>query len=268
MNNRRLVTTYQPDNFRVCNPLRPTRPSRCHCLNTDKPPKRPDPAIYSQLQRISQGLSVSWESPDITTNWWAPWRFMDYIGVIVHNHSTEASAVNVLVQVSWAPFGIGTQFSPLGAQMINLGIGPSSQTLNFPINQAIRDLGNNVSIRVDISHPHDKDPENNLGLQGIHGVLTSEVGKTPSLNFAVVNQSLNNETINLVVQPNDIGATVSPTNHTFLPNEQITATLSVNIPASIVPPAGGFVLKDATVIAVTGSGKTLGGVTLLVRVDS
>lgn len=268
MNNRKLATTFKPKDFRECNLVRPSRPARCHCLSTDKPPRRPDPAIYSQLQRISQGLSVSWESPDITTNWWAPWRFMDNIGVIVHNTSMEASAVNVLVQVSWAPFGIGTQFSHLGAQMINLGIGPSSQNLNFPINQAIRDLGNDVSIRVDISHPHDKDPENNLGLQGIHGVLTSESGKTPSMKFAVVNQSANTETINLVVQPNDIGATVSPTSHTFLPNEQITATLSVNIPASIVPPPGGFVLKDATVVAVTSSGKTLGGVTLLVRVDS
>lgn len=268
MNNHQLATRLPTDNIRPCHPARSERLSRCHCISTDKPPKRPDPAIYSQLQRIAQGLNASWESPDIKTNWWAPWRFMDNVEVIVHNESSEASAVNVLVQVSWAPFGIGTPLNPLGAHMINLGVGPSHQVLNFPVSQAIKDLGNNVSIRVDLSHPHDKDPDNNVGFQAIHGVLTSESGKNPSVNFAVVNQSLTNETINLVVQPNDIGATVSPASHNFLPNEQISATLTAAIPASIVPPTGGFVLKEATVIAVTSSGKTLGGITLLVRVDS
>ena len=55
---------------------RPKRP-HCRCIGTDQPPKRPDPAIYSQPQRLSSGQSASWESPDIQTNWWDDWRFMD-----------------------------------------------------------------------------------------------------------------------------------------------------------------------------------------------
>lgn len=68
----------------------------CKCVSTDQPPKRPDPAIYSQRQRLSQGLPTSWESPDIQTNWWDSWRFMDSIQVRAHNESNEASAVNTL----------------------------------------------------------------------------------------------------------------------------------------------------------------------------
>lgn len=246
---------------------RPKRP-HCKCISTDQPPKRPDPAIYSQLQRLSQGLATSWESPDVWTNFWDDWRFMDNVRVRVRNLSNEASAVNTLVQVDWAVFGIDTPFSSLGGQMVHLGFAPDEQNLYFPISDELRALGNNVSIRVKISHPHDKEPDNNLGFQAIHGVQTSKDGRSPSMTFAVVNSSTVAETINLVVLANDIGATVTPASRAFAPGEQITATLSTNIPAAIVPPAGGFILKDATVVGYDSSGRVLGGVTLLVRVDS
>lgn len=246
---------------------RPKRP-HCKCVSTDQPPKRPDPAIYSQRQRLSQGLATSWESPDIETNWWDAWRFMDSIVVHVHNESNEASAVNTLVQVRWAPFGIGTVYSALGDQMISLGYAPDVKALAFPINDAVRALGNDVSIEVRISHPHDKVADNNLGYQAIHGVRTSQVGRSYSMHFAVLNASAATETITLVVLANDIGGTVTPASRVFAPGEQITATLSVNVPAAIVPPAGDFILKDATVVGYDSGGRLLGGVTLLVRVDS
>lgn len=268
MQNPQKKATANQSRLRLCQPLVRKNRAHCHCITTDKPPKLPDPAIYSQSQRLSLGQISSWESPDIKTNFWEPWRFKDNIEVIVHNESSEASAVNALVQVSWAQFGIGTSFSPLGSQLINLGIGPSQQELLFPVNEGIKALGNQVSIRVDISHPHDKNSDNNTGYQTIHGVNTSEAGKSPSVDFVVVNDRPSIDTINLVVQANDINATVTPTSHVFAANEQITATLSTNIPASIVPPAGGHILKEATVIAYNSSGNMLGGITLLVRVDS
>lgn len=247
-----------------------TKPKRphCSCVHTDHPPKRPDPAIYSQLQLLSSGLATSWESPDIQTNWWDDWRFMDSIQVRVRNESNEASAVNTLVQVRWAPFGIGTTFSSLGDQMISLGYAPDAKDLAFPINEAVRALGNDVSIEVRIAHPHDKVADNNLGYQAIHGVRTSQVGRTPSMQFAVVNASAAAETITLVVLANDIGGAVTPVSRVFAPGEQITATLSANVPAAIVPPPGDFILKDATVVGYDSSGRVLGGVTLLVRIDS
>ena len=246
---------------------KPKRP-HCKCISTDQPPKRPDPAIYSQPQRLSSGQSASWESPDIQTNWWDDWRFMDSIQIRIHNESNEASAVNTLVQVRWAPFGIGTPYSTLGDQMISLGYAPDAKDLAFPINDAVRALGNDVSIQVQISHPHDKVPDNNLGYQAIHGVRTSQLGRSPSMTFAVVNASAVTQTITLVVLANDLGAAVTPANRVYAPGEQVTATLTTNIPAAIVPPAGGFLLKDATVVGYDSSGRLLGGVTLLVRVDA
>ena len=126
---RTNLAVEQLSHFKLCRPLRRMRRSHCKCISTDKPPKRPDPAIYSQWQRLTQGVAASWESPDIKTNWWEPWRFMDSVEVTVRNESNEASAVNTLVQVSWAPFGIGTTFSPLGAQLISLGLAPDEKTM-------------------------------------------------------------------------------------------------------------------------------------------
>ncbi len=245
-----------------------TKRTHYRCIGTDHPPKRPDPAIYSQTQRLSSGQSASWESPDIQTNWWDDWRFMESIQVRVHNASNEASAVNTLVQVRWAPFGIGTHYSALGEQMISLGYAPDAKDLAFPINDMVRALGNDVSIQVQISHPHDKAPDNNLGHQAIHGVRTSQAGRSPSMTFAVVNAAPTSDTITLMVLANDIGAAVTPANRVYAPGEQITATLTTAVPAAIVPTTGGFVLKEATVVGYNSSGKLLGGVTLLVRVDS
>jgi hypothetical protein len=193
---------------------------------------------------------------------------MDSIQVRVRNESNEASAVNTLVQVRWAQFGIGTTFASLGDQMISLGYAPDAKDLAFPINDSVRALGNDVSIEVKISHPHDKVADNNLGYQAIHGVRTSQVGKSPSMQFAVVNASAAAETITLVVQANDIGGVVTPSSRVFAPGEQIIATLTTNVPSSIVPPAGDFILKDVTVVGYDSRGRVLGGVTLLVRVDS
>jgi hypothetical protein len=246
---------------------RPKRP-HCRCIGTDHPPKRPDPAIYSQPRRIALGQTASWESPDIQTNWWDDWRFMDAIQVRIHNESNEASAINTLVQVRWAAFGIGTPFSPLGDQMINLGFAPDARDLQFPIDDAVRALGNDVSIEVRISHPHDKVPDNNLGYQAIHGVRTSQVGRSPSMHFAVRNPSGASQVVTLAVMPNDIAATVTPASRLYAPNEQIVATLSTTVPAAIVPPPGDFVLKEATVVGYDAGGRLIGGVTLLVRVDA
>lgn len=71
-----------------------------------------------------------------------------------------------------------------------------------------------------------------------------------------------------MVLANDIGGAVTPTSRVFAPGEQITATLTTNVPASIVPPAGDFILKEATVVGYDSGGRLLGGVTFLVRVDS
>lgn len=269
MSDRNVATAIRtPSDESQCEWKQRRKRSQCCRIGTDAPPKRPDPAIYSQPRRLALGQPTSWESPDIQTNWWDDWRFMDAIEARIHNQSSESSAVNVLVRMRWAPFGIGTVFESLGDQMISLGLAPDAKLISFPTSAALRELGNDVSIEVSISHPHDKDASNNVGYQAIHGVRTSQVGRSSTMSFAVRNPSASTDIITLAVLANDIGATVSPASRVFAPNEQITATLSVNVPATIVPPAGGFVLKDATVVGYNSGGKLLGGVALLVRIDS
>ena len=55
-----MLATSSLKRLKLCNPLVRKQQAHCKCLSTDKPPKRPDPAIYSQLQRLSQGTDVSW----------------------------------------------------------------------------------------------------------------------------------------------------------------------------------------------------------------
>lgn len=69
----------------LCDTLYRTRRAHCHCISTDKSSKRSDPAIFSQLQKLSQSLH---------TRYWSPWRFMDNRVVTVRNTSNEFSAVN------------------------------------------------------------------------------------------------------------------------------------------------------------------------------
>ena len=249
--------------------------THCDCMSTDNPPKRPDPALYSQVQRLSQGMTASWNNPDISY-----WRShsalgivsllteVDSIAVSVHNESNESSAVSVLVEVKWAPFGIGTTFSPLGAQVISLGIAPDQKRMLFPISDGIRALGNDVSLEVNISHPHDKNAGNNTGFDAVHSVSTLNAGSSPSLAFPLVNTSAVSETITLVVLANDIGATVTPAVRVYAPNEQITATLSTVTPASVTPSPANSNVREATVVAYNSHGRMLGGVTFLVWVNT
>jgi len=269
MSERQVVVVNLLNRLNLCSPLVRKWSAHGECITTDKPPKRPDPAIYSQLQRLSQGMTATWNNEDIQVRGLTGFQ-SDSIEVIVRNKSGECSAVNTLVQVKWALFGIGTVFSSLGSQVIDVGVGiPDYKHVFFPINGDIRALDSDVSIQVDISHPHDKDTSNNTGFEAVRMVLTSDEGKSPTMNFPVVNTSAVSETITLVVLANDIAATVTPTSRVYAPNEQIQATLSTIIPASIASwGVGHNIRKEATVVGYDSGGKILGGVTLLVEVDS
>jgi hypothetical protein len=56
---------------------------------------------------------------------------------------------------------------------------PDFKLLYFPIDQAACNRGNDVSLRANIRHPHDKVAGNNVDCQAIHGVRTSEAIRLP-----------------------------------------------------------------------------------------
>ena len=64
---------------------------------SDVPIRRPDLAIYSQLEEIAAGHIPRWDNPDIVTNDWGPFRLMDEARITVRNLSADTPAVNALV---------------------------------------------------------------------------------------------------------------------------------------------------------------------------
>ena len=228
--------------------------------------RKPDLAIYSQGERLASGFVPSWDSPDITTNHWGPFRLMDETRVRVRNVA-DVPAVNALVHYYVSPFGIGTTRSLLQTRQVN--IAPQSEIeLNFPLDDATLQGDPRVGVHVVLEHPHDPNTQNNRGSQVHDGAYTSGVGRVHSIQIPVVNSSGQTLTMQLGVLPTDILATVSPTSHTFLPHEQIMATLQIEIPGFLSGTSGVPVERHVSVIARLGDGSLVGGATRLLRIDN
>src|ERR1700743_2413533 len=87
--------------------------SRCS-IQLNPPPYQPDPAIYTQSQRLAAGLDVTWNNPDIT--WFqqpvyadSKWQLnmQPAMSISIHNLSAKAAAINTMVAVSRSALGIG-----------------------------------------------------------------------------------------------------------------------------------------------------------------
>ena len=248
----------------TCTPKKKLRVGRCGTLWLRHPPKRPDPAIYSQSEILAQGAEPNWNSPDIWTNRWSPWRLYDELKVVVRNLSQETSAVNTNVHLDLGPFGIGVERSTIGTQVLNLEPGEERELL-YPMPQAVLDGSPYVSARVRIANPADLNTANNDGEQAIYGVFTSQAGRNPSMEFPVRNPVNASQEISLSVMPNDVGASLSMPAGAFEPFEQRNAILSVTIPDSLH--GDGSIRREITVLGTDASDRVIGGVTFLVRID-
>src|SRR3989442_793607 len=103
-----------------CRPLHREHGRRCCCLSLQVPPDRPDPASYSQEERLAQGLIPTWDSPDMKIYDWNPWRLLPESQVTVRNLSASASAMNASVHFFTSPFGLGTQRTLFSTKIVNL----------------------------------------------------------------------------------------------------------------------------------------------------
>jgi hypothetical protein len=243
------------------------RPGRDGCCVAIKvPPERPDPASYSQEERLAQGLIPTWNSPDITTNAWSPFRLRPEADVRVRNLSSTASAVNVLVHFATSAFGIGMQPTPMSTLVVALA--PLQETvLHFPFPQAILAGPPTIGTYTVIEHPSDANVANNRGAQVHHGLLTSESGRIHTFQVPVLNLSAAPRTLTLSVLPNDLGAAVTPNVRNFAPWEQIQASVTFQVPGTLHGAPGAWVEKEVTVVGRGPGGGVIGGVTYVVRVD-
>lgn len=243
------------------------KPSSDCCVSVkDTPINRPDLAIYSQSDRLNNGQSASWDSPDITTNSWRPFRLRKEVLVKVRNLSSTP-AINALVNFYTSPFGIGTPRTLRISQKVNVG-GGQELSLLFPLHEEVLSGDPRTGVHIDISHPMDENPLNNSGSQVHDGGFTTESGRSFDVRIPVVNNSGAPRRIDLSIQPTDLSASLSLTSHNFAPFEQIETVLSITVPSFITDTGSSPVLKDVTVIGRDGnSGALIGGATRLLKVD-
>jgi hypothetical protein len=248
-----------------CSPLHRDRRPAC-CIAISQPPERPDLATYSQDEQFALGLEPSWDSPDILTNSWSPWRLLPETSVRVRNLSPKASAVGLLVALMTSPFGLGMERTAAAAQKLSLA--PlQEERLLFAMTQATLAGEQRLGVHVAIEHPSDVHLLNNHGAQIACGEVTSAVGRSPRLSFPVRNPLAISQQISLSVLPNNLSAVVSPALHDFGPLEQIQATLDVVVSAALHGTAALDVIREATVTARGQDGSVIDGLTYLVGID-
>jgi hypothetical protein len=174
------------------------RPERRGCC-ADIPPtayKRADPMLYSQYWLLKQGLSVTWDNPDIQLYDMngilvSPWELAtdrDYKVVVrVWNNSYDGPAAGLPVYLSFLSFGVGTKSSSVGKEFIDLGVKGSLHcpafatfTWHTPIQEG------HYCLRALLVWSDDANPDNNLGQKN------TQVGKAHSpakFSFEVNNQA-------------------------------------------------------------------------------
>ena len=245
------------------------RPPRGGCVTIDDTPiEKPDLAIYSQDEQMAAGVATSWDSPDIVTNHWGPFRLMEEARVKVRNLSPTTFAANALVHYFTSPFGIGTRRELRLTRMVSLA--PLQEVeLLFPLHQEVLKGDPRTGVHILIEHPGDDNTLNNRGSQVHDGGYTTESGRTFNVQIPVLNDSGVSREITLNVLPTDLLASVTPANHVFAPFEQLVATLHVQVPSFLTGSPGAVVERAVTVIGrLAGGGEVIGGVTRLLRIDN
>jgi hypothetical protein len=232
------------------------------------PIERPDLAIYSQDEVVAGGGAPSWDSPDILTNHWAPFRLMEEARVTVRNLSPTTSAANALVHFYTSPFGIGTRRQLRLTRMVSIAKASQVQLL-FPLHQEVLAGDPRTGVHIVIEHPTDEKPINNSGSQVHDGGYTSESGRSFDVDIPVLNDAGLTRQITLAVLPTDLLASVTPASRVFGPFEQVVATLHVEVPAFLVGTPAAEIHRAVTVIGRVGAaGPVLGGVTRLLRINN
>ncbi len=134
--------------------------------------RRPDPMIYSQTYLMSQGLSVTWDNPDIHLELGGvPVGPSDLvvnteydIVARIWNGSNNAPAVNLPVRFSYLDFGIGTANVPIGFDKVDL---PVNGAVGHPAiahrKWKTPKTAGHYCIQVEPVWPDDANPANNLG---------------------------------------------------------------------------------------------------------
>jgi hypothetical protein len=131
---------------------------------------RPDPCIYSQFYLMKLGLPVTWDNPDVALllngieqNTFDLRVDTDYEVVItVHNASREKQAPGTQVALRLVEFGAGAQVRTPIANLV-ADVPPFPGTSRVSANWHTPATPGHFCLEVELFHPEDGNPSNNLG---------------------------------------------------------------------------------------------------------
>jgi len=134
--------------------------------------RRADPTIYSQRYLMEQGLSVTWDNPDIqlykngnpvaSSALKADTEYE--VRATIWNNSTKAPAVGLEVEFFFHDFGIGPQPIPIGSDTVTLPVkgAPGHPATARALLRTPADEGH-YCLKVQLHWAEDANPKNNLG---------------------------------------------------------------------------------------------------------
>jgi len=231
----------------------------------------PDPSTYDQRLIFDKGGAPTFNSPDISTMEFWPLRPIDNLTATIRNLSTEASANQTRIDLSWSAWGIGMVRQAIGTTFVDLaraGFTNSQQTISWPLPPALNTAGL-YGIFVDLYHPYDSNPTNNQGEQTVDGFQTS-AGRSKTFVVPVRNPGNASQTIALSAGPVSFTpwVTITPAEFTLAAGAQQNVMVAINVPASVpASPPGTWVSATVDVLATIG-GAYLGGVSFLILFDA
>lgn len=255
----------------------------CPTLPLSTPVRTPDLAIYSQREEMLKGNIPNWDSRDINTNHWGPFRLKEEATVTVRNLSQETPAHNAIIHYSTAQFGIGTR--PTRRLSKFASIPPNSEIIvKFPLEQEILTGDPRIGVFIEIEHPHDQNTINNFGAQVHDGGFTTESGRDFSVIVPIYNDSPNLRTIHLSLESEDLTATVTSDTVLESYNEkwwiakipsyrQVDVSISISVPDSLEGTEDSPLPRRAVTLIgwiakENGEMEMLGGVTRLVSINN
>lgn len=231
----------------------------------------PDPSIYDQQLVFASGGAPTFDSPDLSTQDLWPPRPSATLTATVRNLSSEASANQTRVDISWSVWGIGMPRSPIASAFVDLaraGFPGSEATVSWTTPQAVT-AAKLCGIFVNVIHPYDRNPNNNYGEQTVNGFQTS-TGRSHSFVVPVRNPTGAVQTVNLTAGPASVApwVTIVPSTLTLGAGAQQNVMVSVNVPASIpASPPGTQISTEIDVLATIG-GAYLGGINIAILFDA
>lgn len=255
----------------LCESLRPTPRKDC-CIGVPKEIVHdPDPSIYDQKLAFLSGVAPTFNNPDIDTVHLWPLTPIENLAATIRNLSTEASANQTRVDISWSAFGIGLPRSPIATSFVDLaraGFSGSAQTLSWPLPPALK-AARVFGFFVTVIHPYDSNPNNNQGEQTLDAFQTS-TGRSKTFVVPVRNPTGSTQTIHLTAGPAPVAPWVHvvPATLTLGPGAQQNVMVSIDVPASVpASPPGTLISANVDVLATIG-GAYLGGVTIAILFDA